>query len=51
MTASAVIGLALPTALHAVKANARIASGPIVLATADTITLVCYFSLAGWLLR
>jgi len=51
MTVSAVVGLALPTLLHAGRANARIASGPIVLATADTITLLCYFSLAGWMLR
>lgn len=51
MTASALVGLALPTLLHAAKANAKIASGPIVLATADTITLLCYFSLAGWMLR
>lgn len=50
MTASAVVGLALPTLMHAARANPRIASGPIVLATADTITLVFYFSLAGWML-
>jgi magnesium transporter len=50
MTASALVGLALPTLLHALRANARIASGPIVLATADTITLLCYFSLAAWIL-
>jgi magnesium transporter len=51
MTASALVGLAFPTLLHAGRANARIASGPIVLATADTITLLCYFSLAGWMRR
>jgi magnesium transporter len=51
MTASAIVGLALPTLMHAARANPRIASGPIVLATADTITLVFYFSLAGWMLR
>jgi len=50
MTASALVGLALPTLMHAAKANPRIASGPIVLATADTITLIFYFSLAGWML-
>jgi magnesium transporter len=50
MTASALVGLALPTLLHAGRANARIASGPIVLATADTLTLLCYFSLAAWML-
>ena len=51
MTMSAVVGLALPTILHVIRANARIASGPIVLATADTIALLCYFSLAGWILH
>jgi len=50
MTVSALIGLAFPTLLHVGRTNARIASGPIVLATADTITLLCYLSLAGWLL-
>ena len=51
MTLSALVGLAFPTILHVIRANARIASGPIVLATADTIALLCYFSLAGWMLR
>jgi magnesium transporter len=50
MTASALVGLALPTLLHAARMNAKIAAGPIVLATADTITLLCYFSLAAWML-
>jgi Mg/Co/Ni transporter MgtE len=51
MTVSALVGLALPTLLHVGRANAKIASGPIVLATADTVTLLCYFTLAGWMLR
>jgi magnesium transporter len=51
MTASALVGVAFPTLLHAGRTNARIASGPIVLATADTVTLLCYFSFAGWMLR
>jgi magnesium transporter len=51
MTTSAVIGLALPTFLHALRANPRIAAGPIVLASADTITLLLYFTLAGLVLR
>jgi magnesium transporter len=51
MTTSAVIGLALPTLLHAFRANPRIAAGPIVLASADTVTLLFYFTLAGWVLR
>jgi magnesium transporter len=51
MTTSAAIGLTLPTLLHAVRANPRIASGPIVLASADTITLLFYFTLATMLMR
>jgi magnesium transporter len=51
MTTSALIGLTLPTLLHAVRANPRIASGPIVLASADTITLLFYFTLATMLMR
>ena len=51
MVTSALIGLALPTLLHALRANPRIASGPIVLASADTVTLLFYFTLAGWVVR
>ena len=41
-------GLVLPTALHAMKRDPRIAAGPIVLAAADVATLLFYFNLAGW---
>ena len=41
-------GLLLPTALHAMKRDPRIAAGPIVLAAADVATLLFYFNLAGW---
>lgn len=50
MTTSALIGLTLPTVLHALKANPRIAAGPIVLASADTVTLLFYFTLAAALM-
>ncbi len=42
------LGLLLPTALHALKRDPRIAAGPIVLAVADVATLLFYFNLAGW---
>ena len=41
-------GLLLPTALHALRQDPRIAAGPIVLAAADVATLLFYFNLAGW---
>jgi len=44
------LGLLLPTALHAMRLDPKIAAGPIVLAVADLATLLFYFNLAGWLL-
>jgi magnesium transporter len=46
-----ILGLVLPTALHAFRLDPRIAAGPIVLAVADLATLLFYFNLAGWLFR
>lgn len=44
------LGVAFPTALHILKRNPRVASGPIVLAVADVLTLILYFNLSAWLL-
>lgn len=44
------IGLAVPTLLHALKLDPRVASGPLTLALADLTTLAIYFNLATWLL-
>jgi magnesium transporter len=44
------LGLLLPTALHAMRRDPRIAAGPIVLAVVDMATLLFYFNIAGWLL-
>ena len=44
------LGLLLPTALHALRLDPKIAAGPVVLAVADLATLLFYFNLAGWLL-
>jgi magnesium transporter len=41
-------GLLLPTVLHALRRDPRIAAGPIVLAASDVATLLFYFNLAGW---
>ncbi len=43
-------GLGVPTLLHALKLDPKIAAGPITLAITDVLTLLLYFSLAAWLL-
>jgi magnesium transporter len=45
-----ILGLVLPTGLHALRLDPKIAAGPIVLAVADLASLLFYFNLAGWLL-
>jgi magnesium transporter len=47
MVAAALLGLLLPTLLHAAKLDPKIAAGPIVLATTDVCTLLIYFNLAA----
>ncbi len=49
--AAGVIGMSIPTLLHAVHEDSKIASGPITLATTDILTLVFYFSIASFILR
>ena len=43
-------GVLVPTSLHALKLDPKIAAGPLTLAIADVLTLLLYFSLATWLL-
>jgi magnesium transporter len=50
MTASAMIGVAVPVALRLMKLDPRVAAGPIALVAADLITLMIYFNLARFLL-
>jgi len=47
---ASVSGLVVPSVLHALKLDPKIAAGPITLALADVLTLTLYFSLATWLL-
>lgn len=47
MVTAAILGLALPTILHAAKLDPKIAAGPIVLASADVCTLLIFFNLAA----
>ncbi len=44
------LGLSIPTLLHALKLDVKIAAGPVTLASADIMTLLFYFSIASLLL-
>jgi magnesium transporter len=50
LCAACITGLSVPTFLHALKLDPKIAAGPITLALADIFTLLFYFSLAKYLL-
>jgi magnesium transporter len=43
-------GLSIPSLLHALKLDPKIAAGPMTLALADVFTILSYFSLAAYLL-
>jgi len=43
-------GLSVPTGLHALKLDPKIAAGPITLALTDILTLAAYFGLAALVL-
>ncbi|XHR29403.1 MAG: magnesium transporter [Chthoniobacteraceae bacterium] len=45
------LGLSVPSLLHALKLDPKIAAGPITLAVADVATLVFYFGVAALVLR
>ena len=47
MLTACMFGVVLPTALRLIKADPKIAAGPIVLALTDLATLLFYFNLAG----
>ncbi len=44
------LGLSVPSLLHALKLDPKVAAGPLTLALADVSTLLIYFSLAAFLL-
>jgi len=44
------LGLSIPTILHALKLDPKIAAGPVTLALTDIFTVLFYFMLAAWLL-
>ncbi|HOC93743.1 MAG TPA: magnesium transporter [bacterium] len=47
---AAFYGLSVPSLLHKMKLDLKIAAGPVTLALTDITTLLCYFSVAAWLL-
>ncbi|EEF61237.1 magnesium transporter [Pedosphaera parvula] len=47
---ASLLGLSVPSLLHACKLDPKIAAGPITLAITDMLTLLFYFSLGTWLL-
>jgi magnesium transporter len=47
---AAVLGATVPNLLRRLRLDPQVAAGPLVLALADVVTLLCYFNLARWLL-
>jgi magnesium transporter len=47
---AAVLGALAPNVLHRLRLDPQVAAGPIALAVTDVLVLLCYFSLARWLL-
>ncbi len=50
MVFACMLGVAVPAVLRALKADPRIAAGPVVLAGADVVTLLLYFGIGARLL-
>jgi magnesium transporter len=50
MIVSCLIGVVVPTVLRSMRADPKIAAGPVVLASVDIVTLLCYFGLGMRLL-
>ena len=47
---AAVLGAAIPSLLHRLNLDPKVAAGPMVLALTDMLTLACYFAVAAKLL-
>jgi magnesium transporter len=48
--AAGLIGLSIPTLLHAIHEDSKIAAGPVTLAVTDILTIVFYFNIAALIL-
>ncbi|NLX15124.1 MAG: magnesium transporter [Phycisphaerales bacterium] len=44
------LGVVIPTTIHKLRIDPKVAAGPIVLASADIATLLFYFNISQWLL-
>lgn len=51
LVAASFLGVSIPTLLHRLRLDLRVASGPVTLAMTDICTIVVYFSLAAVVLR
>jgi magnesium transporter len=50
MISACLLGIIIPALIRRLRIDPKIASGPIVLAVSDVVTLLFYFNLANWLL-
>jgi len=50
MISACLLGIIIPAVVRTFRADPKIASGPIVLAVSDIITIIFYFNLANWLI-
>jgi len=50
LMAACTLGVSVPTLLHALKLDLKIAAGPLTLAIVDIFTIFCYFAMAKMLL-
>jgi magnesium transporter len=50
LTSACLTGLAIPTLLHALKLDPKIAAGPLALTISDLFTIVIYFGFASLVL-
>lgn len=51
LCSASVFGLSIPSLLHALRLDPKIAAGPVTLALTDILTLVFYFTLAAFMLK
>lgn len=50
MISACLLGIIIPAVVRTLRADPKVASGPIVLSIADIVTLIFYFGLANWLI-
>ena len=50
MISACLLGIIIPAIIRKFRADPKVASGPIVLAISDIVTLIFYFNLAKWLI-